>query len=328
MYVIERANRLNTNRPFTRFRNILAIPTIFIWSIFDNNSSSNRLAATMFQPWPGGLNNATEQIESQPEQLPKPQSGDNLIFGSLSTPEIDIDSSSQPPNGVNQLSQENDMGNATTPASAQESSAEGGDTLHRTIDQSPTKHSLADREIEDIIGASIMMDTNPDSDRELEFGPLMPSSDPVSPSSFDHEYIVEKILDKRMNDKGFVEYFVKWEGFPASSNTWEPLSNLVECEKAMQKYELDRAMALASRYGESGGKGPGDHRRGGHKTYEVREIVGLTKVEQEKYFLVSLADDDKPQFIRTTLANKMFPDLVIDFYTKCIKWKQRAESSS
>ena len=35
-------------------------------------------------------------------------------------------------------------------------------------------------------------------------------------------YEVEKIVDKRTNIYGLVEYLVKWKGYPSSENTWEP----------------------------------------------------------------------------------------------------------
>jgi hypothetical protein len=41
------------------------------------------------------------------------------------------------------------------------------------------------------------------------------------------EYIVEEILEKRINNNnGKVEYFVKWEGYKISESTWEPEENL------------------------------------------------------------------------------------------------------
>lgn len=74
---------------------------------------------------------------------------------------------------------------------------------------------------------------------------------------------------------------------------------------------------------------PGDEKKSdAPKTYEVKEIIGLTRVEQEKYFLVGFTSGANPLFIRTTLANKMFPDLVIDFYLKQVRWKSSPESPS
>lgn len=50
-------------------------------------------------------------------------------------------------------------------------------------------------------------------------------------------YIVEKVLDKRTNSQGKIEYFVKWEKYPTSENTWEPESNLLTAKKMINEYE-------------------------------------------------------------------------------------------
>ena len=42
-------------------------------------------------------------------------------------------------------------------------------------------------------------------------------------------YVVEEILNKRYDEESqnYV-YLVKWEGFPASENTWEPEESLLK----------------------------------------------------------------------------------------------------
>ena len=45
----------------------------------------------------------------------------------------------------------------------------------------------------------------------------------------------EKIIDKRTNHCGKIEYLVKWQGYPDSENTWEP-SQLV-CSELIEEYE-------------------------------------------------------------------------------------------
>lgn len=50
-------------------------------------------------------------------------------------------------------------------------------------------------------------------------------------------YEVEEILDRRIRN-GAVEYLLKWEGYPASENSWEPESNL-ECPWLIQLFEED-----------------------------------------------------------------------------------------
>jgi hypothetical protein len=57
------------------------------------------------------------------------------------------------------------------------------------------------------------------------------------------EYEVEEIVDKRSRMRGrkeVIEYLVKWKGYPASDNTWEPLSNLANASEAIAEFEAVR----------------------------------------------------------------------------------------
>jgi len=53
----------------------------------------------------------------------------------------------------------------------------------------------------------------------------------------EEEYTVEDILEKRVNRKGKVEYLVKWENYPHSQNTWEPLENLINSMDIVKDFE-------------------------------------------------------------------------------------------
>ena len=46
-------------------------------------------------------------------------------------------------------------------------------------------------------------------------------------------------MNIRIN-KGSREYLVRWEGYAASHDTWEPMENLVGCAKEIREFELAR----------------------------------------------------------------------------------------
>lgn len=136
------------------------------------------------------------------------------------------------------------------------------------------------------------------------------------------EYIVEKILAKKIDKKNRAEYLVKWEGYSRNSSTWEPLEYLiVRCKEAIKDFELRRAAQLGDRYG--GVQGPSNLQSAKEKVdqkYRLNEILGITSLGNEKFLCISLVNLSEPVFIRLTVAKKMFPGKVIDFYLKHLQW--------
>jgi hypothetical protein len=49
-------------------------------------------------------------------------------------------------------------------------------------------------------------------------------------------FVVEKILKKKMDDDGEILYFVKWQGYTAKWNTWEPADNLLQAAEAINEF--------------------------------------------------------------------------------------------
>jgi len=158
------------------------------------------------------------------------------------------------------------------------------------------------------------------------------------------DYVVEKILDKKIDAKGCALYLVKWEGFPSSSNTWEPIQNLVECDKKMAEFELNGAVRLAKKFKSSEHQLASESSepantskvaqketrkrampRNKYREFQVMDVMGMTQYNGERYYLVSIANSTQKTFIRASLANRVFPSKVIDFFVKNLRWRQRAD---
>ena len=50
------------------------------------------------------------------------------------------------------------------------------------------------------------------------------------------QFVVEKVMKKRVGKGGQVEYFIKWQGYPHSENTWEPAQNCVSKNVIFHRY--------------------------------------------------------------------------------------------
>jgi len=65
------------------------------------------------------------------------------------------------------------------------------------------------------------------------------------------EYVVESILDRKIV-KGKTKYFIKWYGYDASYNTWEPLRNLTHCKKMLKNFEEKLEQSLIAQQKKKG----------------------------------------------------------------------------
>lgn len=59
-------------------------------------------------------------------------------------------------------------------------------------------------------------------------------------------YKVERIIGKKITDTGLVLYKVKWEGYPDSQSTWEPVKNLRAVQDMIEAFEKKNEKKLAT----------------------------------------------------------------------------------
>lgn len=151
-------------------------------------------------------------------------------------------------------------------------------------------------------------------------------------STDDNEFVVEKITQKKFDSRGHSKYLVKWQGFPASDNTWEPEENLADCDKKMEIFEFQSAEKLTEKHASEDEESRQTTTKQSKrrldqflKEWEINDVMGLTVIAKEKYFLVSLANSTQKMWIRASLANQIIPGKVIDFYIKSLRWKHTTE---
>merc|ERR1711874_964537 len=133
----------------------------------------------------------------------------------------------------------------------------------------------------------------------------------VSPHDMsDEEYEVEKILDKRVNKSGFTEYLVKWRSYEdPEENTWEPVDNLGDAEKAIKVFDKEQV------------------KEGFARGLQAEKIIGIRKDPEKLFFLVKWKGTDDKDFVDAKEAKLKIPQVVIEFYEEKLNWFNDPEDS-
>ena len=129
----------------------------------------------------------------------------------------------------------------------------------------------------------------------------------------DEDFVVERVLDKRLGRSGKVEYLLKWRGYDDDDNTWEP-ADALDCTDLIKEFERRRKESKAR---------PGDKRkletkkekkvartgerlRGFERGLDPEKIVGATNSSGEIMFLIKVVINDRLTIISEVSFVKYF----------------------
>jgi len=159
----------------------------------------------------------------------------------------------------------------------------------------------------------------------------------------DEEYEVEKILDKRVEKGGYTEYLVKWRNYEEGENTWEPVDNLGDAEKAIKLFEKELEFKVVTnknakrkagaqqgtkenppaktvRVENNGVQVLKEKAKGFARGLQAEKIIGLRKEADKVHFLVKWKGSEETDFVNAKEAKLKIPQVVIDFYEEKLNW--------
>ena len=169
----------------------------------------------------------------------------------------------------------------------------------------------------------------------------MPEDSPVATTATEEEeeeYVVEKVVDKRVGKSGKVEYLLKWKGYGDEDNTWEPKENL-DCMELIADYETKRKEAKKKKEEKEKKKSAGgdagkkkksddDRPRGFDRGLDPERIIGATDSSGELMFLIKWKGSDEADLVPSREANVKCPQTVIKFYEERLTWHTSSQDDN
>jgi len=129
------------------------------------------------------------------------------------------------------------------------------------------------------------------------------------------EYIVESILDKRINSKGEPEYLIKWEDYPIEDSTWEPKENVQGVGTLLEEFEKK----LANKEKEKKDKDVINLIFEALQDSIPSKIISVRIKRDELHCLCEFEQESNgitrdPCYIPSKFLKEFFPKILIDYY--------------
>ena len=123
-------------------------------------------------------------------------------------------------------------------------------------------------------------------------------------------YEVEKIVDKRTNIYGLVEYLVKWKGYPSSENTWEPKKNLKRLEHLIKEFENGIGEKFVRKM-----------KKGSLNNEVPKKIIKMKNINNIRYCKIKWKkrrnnNNPIPSYVKYEIIKEKFPMLLLEFLEK------------
>ena len=128
-------------------------------------------------------------------------------------------------------------------------------------------------------------------------------------------YEVEKIVDKRTNVYGLVEYLVKWKGYSSSDNTWEPKKNLKRLDYMIKEFEN----GIGEKYVKKMKKGSLKN-----EIPDIpKKVIKMKKINGERYCKIKWRkrrnnNNPTPSYVKYDIVKDRYPLLLLEYIEKHI----------